>query len=108
MEVFEENLFHAEYNSGSHVYIMNKKSINKFAILVILMIAVPEAVGHTLFEKFHSPDSSVNAVIAFASSLRDNSDKNGICHITLENDQSDAGIARATGLEGKYGNFSCI
>ena len=87
---------------------MNRKSINKFAILVILMIAVPEAVGHTLFEKSHSPDSSINAAIAFTSNLRDNSDKNGICHITLENDQSDAGIARAAGLEGKYGNLSCI
>lgn len=108
MEVFEENIFQPEYNNRSHVYIMNKKSINKFAILVILMIAVPEAVGHTLFEKSHSPDSSVNAAIAFASNLRDSSDQNGICHITLENDQSDAGIARATGLEGKYGNFSCI
>ena len=86
MEVFEENLFRLEYNGESHVYIMNKKSINKFAILVILMMAVPEAVGHTLFEKSHSPDSSVNAVIAFTSNLRDSSDKNGICHITLENE----------------------
>ena len=108
MEIFKENLFRPEYRDGSHVYTMNKKSINKFAILVILMIAVPEAVGHTLFEKSHPSDSSVNAAIAFTSNLRDSSDKNGICHLMLENDQSDAGIARAAGLEGKYGDFSCV
>lgn len=87
--------------------VMNRKSINKFAILVILMIAVPEAVGHTLFERAHSPDSSVNAAIAFTENLRDNSDKNGVCHLALENDQSGTGIARAAGLEGKYGDLSC-
>jgi hypothetical protein len=86
---------------------MNKQSINKFAILVILMIAVSEAVGHTLFERGHSPDSSVNAAIAFTDNLRDNSDKNGVCHLSLENDQSGANIARAAGLQGKYGDLSC-
>jgi hypothetical protein len=86
---------------------MNKKSINKFAILVILMIAVPEAIGHTLFEWTHSPDSSVNAAVAFTENLRDTSDKNGVCHLTLESDQSGANIARATGLQGKYGDLSC-
>ncbi len=88
-------------------YTMNKLTINKFAILVILMIAVPEAVGHSLFERAHSPDSSVNAAIAFTDNLRDNSDKNGVCHLALENDQSDANIARAAGLQGKYGDLSC-
>ena len=86
---------------------MNKRSINKFAILVILMIAVPEAVGHALFERAHSPDSSVNAAIAFTDNLRDNSDRNGVCHLTLENDQTGVSIARASGLEGKYGDLSC-
>ncbi len=71
------------------------------------MIAVPEAIGHTLFERAHSPDSSVNAAIAFTESLRDTSDKNGVCHLTLESDQSSANIARATGLQGKYGDLSC-
>lgn len=71
------------------------------------MIAVPEAIGHTLFERAHSPDSSVNAAIAFTDNLRDHSDKNGVCHLTLENDQSGVTIARATGLEGKYGDLSC-
>lgn len=88
-------------------YAMNKPTINKFAILVILMIAVPEAVGHSLFEQAHPPDSSVNAAIAFTDNLRDNSDKNGVCHLTLGNDQSDANIARAAGLQGKYGDLSC-
>ncbi len=86
---------------------MNKKSINKFAILVILMIAVPEAVGHTLFEHSHASDSSVNAAIAFTENLRDNSDKNGVCHITLQSDQSGSDVARAAGLEGRYGDLSC-
>ncbi len=86
---------------------MNKRSINKFAILVILMIAVPEAVGHTLFERAHSPDSSVNAAIAFTDNLRDSSDKNGVCHLTIQSDQSGGTIARASGLEGKYGDLSC-
>lgn len=87
---------------------MNKRSINKFAILVILMVAVPEAIGHTMFEKAHPTDSSINAAIAFTENLRDNTDKNGVCHITLESDQSGSDIARATGLQGKYGNLSCI
>ena len=88
-------------------YSMNKRAINKFAILVILMIAVPEGVGHTLFERAHSPDSSVNAAIAFTDNLRDNSNKAGVCHLALESDQSDANIARAAGLQGKYGDLSC-
>lgn len=71
------------------------------------MIVVPEAVGHTLFDRAHSSDSSVLAAIAFTSNLRDVSDKNGVCHLKLENDQSGANIARATGLEGKYGDLSC-
>ena len=71
------------------------------------MIAVPEAVGHTLFERAHSPDSSVNAAIAFTDNLRDNSDKNGVCHLTIQSDQSGVNISRATGLEGKYGDLSC-
>ena len=86
---------------------MNKRSINKFAILVILMIVVPEAVGHTLFERAHSPDSSVNAAIAFTDNLRDHSDKSGVCHLAIVSDQSGSNIARATGLQGKYGDLSC-
>lgn len=86
---------------------MNKRSINKFAILVILMVAVPEAVGHTMFERSHAPDSSINAAIAFTENLHDNTDKSGVCHITLQSDQSGSDIARATGLQGKYGDLSC-
>ena len=108
LEIPQENPFQPPYNSKSLWYIMNKRSINKFAILVILMIAVPEAVGHTLFERAHSPDSSVNAAIAFTDNLRDNSDKNGVCHLTIQNDQSGVDIARASGLKGKYGDLSCI
>ncbi len=71
------------------------------------MIALPEAVGHALFERAHSPDSSVNAAIAFTNNLRDNSGNNGVCHLALENDQSNANIARAAGLQGRYGDLSC-
>ena len=107
LEILQDNLFQLIYNSKPLCYIMNKRSINKFAILVILMIAVPEAVGHTLFERAHSPDSSVNEAIAFTDNLRDSSDKNGVCHLMIQSDQSGINVARASGLEGKYGDLSC-
>jgi hypothetical protein len=87
--------------------IMNWKSINKFAILVILMVAIPEIAGHTLFEKSHPQDSSVLAAVSFASNLRDNAEKTGICHLAIQDDQSGAHVARVAGLESKYGNFTC-
>ena len=86
---------------------MSRRSINKFAILVILMIAVPEATGHLLFEKSYPIDSSVNAAVAFTSNLHDSKGKSGICHLIMQEDPSGAYIARAAGLEGKYGDFTC-
>ncbi len=86
---------------------VSKKSINKFAILVILMILIPEAAGHLLFDRPHPKDSSVNAAVSFANNLHDSSGKNGICHLTIQKDPSGAEIARAAGLEGKYGDFRC-
>ena len=86
---------------------MNWKSVNKFAILVILMVAVPEIAGHTLFEKSHPQDSSVLAAVSFANNLRDNAEKTGICHLAIQDDQSGSHVARVAGLESKYGNFTC-
>jgi hypothetical protein len=86
---------------------MNLKSVNKFAIIVILMVAVPEIAGHTLFEKSHPHDSSVLAAVSFAGNLRDNAEKTGICHLAIQDDQSGSHIARVAGLESKYGNFTC-
>jgi hypothetical protein len=86
---------------------MNLKSVNKFAILVILMVAIPEIAGHTLFEKSHPHDSSVLAAVSFASNLRDNIGKPGICHLAIQDDQSGSQVSRVAGLESKYGNFTC-
>lgn len=72
------------------------------------MIVVPEAVGHTLFEKSHSADSSVAADVSMTNGLHDNTGKSGICHLYIQNDSSGYNIARAAGLEGKYGNYTCV
>ena len=72
------------------------------------MIVVPEAVGHSFFERAHPIDSSVNAAILFTNNLKDNHDRTGICHLTIENDPSGSNIARAAGLDGKYGQLSCL
>ena len=86
---------------------MTRRSINKFAILVILMIAVPEATGHLLFERSYPTDSSVNAAVSFSKTLHDNAGNSGICHLTMQKDPAGADIARAAGLQGKYGDFTC-
>ena len=71
------------------------------------MVAIPEIAGHTLFEKSHPSDSSVLAAVALANNLRDNTEKTGICHLEIQDDQSDSHVARVVGLESKYGNFTC-
>ena len=71
------------------------------------MIAVPEIAGHTLFDKSHPQESSVSAAVSFANNLRDNSQKTGICHLTIQTDQSGSHIVRVAGLESRYGNFTC-
>jgi uncharacterized protein YwlG (UPF0340 family) len=86
---------------------MNWKSVNRFAIIVILMVAVPEIAGHTLFEKSHPQDSSVLAAVSLVNNLHDNSEKTGICHLAIQDDQSGSHIDRVAGLESKYGNFTC-
>ena len=71
------------------------------------MVAVPEITGHTLFEKSHSQDSSVLAAVSLANNLHDNTEKSGICHLAIQDDQSGTHVARVVGLESKYGNFTC-
>jgi hypothetical protein len=96
-------------NKGRRYYlrVTNWKSINKFAILVILMVAVPEIAGHTLFEKSHPHDSSVLAAVSLVNNLHDNTGKPGICHLAIQDDQSGSQVSRVAGLESKYGNFTC-
>ena len=71
------------------------------------MVAVPEIAGHTLFEKSHPQDSSVMAAVSLANNLRDNTQKTGVCHLAIQDDQLGSHIARVAGLESKYGNLTC-
>lgn len=84
-----------------------KKTINLFAIVIVLLIAVPEIVGHTFFDKAHPENSSVTAALALANKIGVSKHSSPTCHLTIQNDSSDAGIARAVGLQGQYGNFTC-
>ncbi len=87
---------------------MKGKTINVFAIVVILLIAVPEAVGHSLFDKTHPTSSSANAAITLTDKISKDTKNNLNCNLTLMDDPSGANITRAAGLEGKYGAYSCI
>ncbi|MDH2908180.1 MAG: hypothetical protein PXX83_08815 [Candidatus Nitrosotalea sp.] len=85
-----------------------KKTINIFAIVLVLLIAVPEIVGHTLFDKAHPENSSVVAALALANKFEANKHSSGpSCNLVIQNDTSGAGIVRAAGLQGQYGNFTC-
>lgn len=86
---------------------MNKKTINKFAIIIILMIAVPEIAGHALFDKPHSTDSSVVSAVALTSRLHDEHNQSGICNLAIQSDSSDSHVSRVAGLENKFGNYTC-
>jgi hypothetical protein len=83
-----------------------KKTINLFAIVLVLLVAVPEIIGHTLFDKAHPENSSVVAALALANKFQVSKHSSPICHLTIQND-SDVGVARAAGLQGQYGNFTC-
>jgi hypothetical protein len=86
---------------------VKKKSINKFAVIIILLIAVPEIAGHSLFDKPHPASSSVTAAISLTNKLNKTPKESPVCRLELENDPSDANIARASGLQGQYGNYTC-
>ncbi|MGI0066132.1 MAG: hypothetical protein ACREA5_00245 [Nitrosotalea sp.] len=85
-----------------------KKTINIFAIILVLLVAVPEVVGHTFFDKAHPANSSVVAALALANKFEASKHPaSPSCTLTIQNDTSGAEIARATGLQGQYGNFTC-
>lgn len=86
-----------------------KKQLNRFAILVILMIAIPEIIGHLYFEgQKHSSTSSVDTALSLTSrqhSMYVGSDSH--CHLILKNDTSATNVSRAAGLQGQYAVYSC-
>ena len=84
-----------------------KKSINLFAIGIILLVAVPEIVGHSLFEKSHPANSSVVAAMNFANKVGTNN-HGPSCQLVIQDDPSGSNIARVAGLYGQYGNFTCV
>lgn len=84
-----------------------KKTINLFAIVIVLMIAVPEIIGHTLFDKSHPENSSVVAAVSLANKIGVSKYSSPSCHLIIQNDSSEAEVARSAGLQGQYGNFTC-
>lgn len=86
---------------------MKGGKINTFAVMVILLIAVPEVVGHSLFDKTHPASSSINTAISLTDKINNDPKHNLSCTLALNDDPSGADIARAAGLEGKYGSYSC-
>lgn len=80
-----------------------------FAVLIVLLIVVPEAIGHSFFDKPHPASSSVNAAISLTNRLdKGYPQANFGCHLTIQNDtSSSSAISRAVGLEGKYGKYTC-
>lgn len=85
-----------------------KKRINLFAVLVIIMIAVPEAVGHFFFDtQKHPVTSSVDTALSLTGrqhSMYVNGDTK--CHLVLKNDTS-SNVSRAAGIQGQYAVYSC-
>lgn len=78
-----------------------------FAIVLVLLVAVPEIIGHTFFDKSHPENSSVVAALALANKFEVNKHSSPTCHLAIQNDSSGAQVARAAGLQGQYGNFTC-
>jgi hypothetical protein len=84
-----------------------KKTINLFAIGIILLVTVPEIVGHSFFEKSHPENSSVVAALNLANKFEVNKHSGPSCQLTIHEDPSGAKISRVAGLHGQYGNFTC-
>ena len=85
-----------------------RKKINRFVIIVLLLILIPEVIGHTLFDKSHPASSSVNAAISLTNKLDNGySAHNFGCQLVIQNDSSQTNITRASGLEGRYGEYHC-
>ena len=88
---------------------LRKKSINKFAILVILMILIPEIIGHLYFDtQKHPTNSSVVAALSLTNKIHGTQPiKNISCQLEIQNDTSGSHVTRATGLTGQFGNYTC-
>lgn len=86
-----------------------KKRINMFAILVVLMIAVPELVAHFYFDtQKHSPTSSVDAALSLTDKQHNMYvNSNMQCHLVLKNDTTAVNVSRAAGIQGQYAVYSC-
>lgn len=86
-----------------------KKKINLFAVLVVLMIAVPEVVAHFYFDtQKHPVTSSVDTALTLTGrqhSMYVNGDTK--CHLVLKNDTSATNVSRAAGIQGQYAVYSC-
>lgn len=93
------------------IYVLDssrKKTINIFAIVIVLLIAIPEIVGHTFFDKAHPENSSVVAALALANKFEASKHPaSPSCTLTIQNDTSGTAVSRAVGLHGQYGNFTC-
>ncbi|MDE1829017.1 MAG: hypothetical protein KGI25_01715 [Thaumarchaeota archaeon] len=85
-----------------------KHRINKFAVLILLLILVPELVGHTIFDKPHPTSSSVKAAVDLTNKMDNGypTDNFG-CRLVIQSDNSSSNITRVAGLEGKYGAYDC-
>ncbi len=79
-----------------------------FAIMVVLMIAVPEIIGHFYFDtQKHPITSSVDTALSLTDrqhSMYVNGDAR--CHLVLKNDTS-SNVSRAAGIQGQYAVYSC-
>lgn len=86
-----------------------RKSINMFAVCIVLLIVIPETIGHSFFDKPHPTSSSVDAAVSLTDKLnKDYPETDFGCRLTIQNDPSSASdITRAAGLEGKYGTYTC-
>lgn len=74
----------------------------------MLLILIPELVGHAFFDKPHSANSSVNVAVSLTNKMNKGYPiANFGCHLAIQDDPSSANITRAAGLEGKYGKYDC-
>lgn len=80
-----------------------------FAILVVLMIAVPEIVAHFYFDaQRHPVTSSIDTALSLTDkqhSIYVNGDTR--CHLVLKNDTTATNVSRAAGIQGQYAVYSC-
>ncbi|MDE1866290.1 MAG: hypothetical protein KGI08_01080 [Thaumarchaeota archaeon] len=86
-----------------------KKRLNMFAILVVLMIAIPELIGHFYFDtQKHLPTSSVDTALSLTDKQHSMYANNDLkCHLVLKNDTTATNVSRAAGIQGQYAVYSC-